>query len=759
MSRLKPSSIAGETGDELDPFLLMPFIRKCSIQSNLRIRVLASRGLVSLVSNEKLSPVLLNIASGLPCMDNLVMSAPSSNLSCTIQGSGNTFNLIHGILLQLSSLLDINCRGLADDSKKDQIIGNLIKILILRSWIAMPTHCPCPILNAAFLRVLDQMLNIARACQISEHFYPICNLLLELSASCLDSESSYSLSYYDPTIAELREQAAMSYFGCLFQASKDEEEVIHVPLRHSLSSSNLLPKHEMKNAFPGLSDRLIRCLSDSIYEVRLATLKWLLKFLKAVESGVKLCMFSDDVRVIQTWAKTNLHATMMKNLTSEKNHRCTYYILRIVLVWNLLQFEKLGHGKCTGTSYVGEMDFDSVFQFWNDLVSLYKKTRHAKTRETLVCCLGACAKQIASMLTSFVLSECGELDTEETFGLLYDCIVFFGNMIKKHSSSSEPASMRKAAAESLIASGLLEQAGRIGVLIFNKHSSCDASVFEKKEAVNLYAHQVLDVWFTCIKLLEDEDDSIRLELSLNVQKCFTSERSKSNQPSELVPTQVDRVIRFCFDHLSSVFGHWIEYSNYLAQWVLDAASYVVSQGDLVRRVFDKEIDNHYEEKLLISQICCSHLEKLASSNSWVVHLRDKDEVRNYFHGWRMKFFRQLVSFAEDHVGKQERIDWIGGVGNHKDAFLPLYANLLGFYALSSCIFLVSSNYEAVPLLSDVVELGRTIKPFLRNPLIANLYLLVLKSHEKMTGDIANHVILESGDDSIWDSFNPYFLLC
>ncbi|XP_061346165.1 uncharacterized protein LOC133291855 [Gastrolobium bilobum] len=765
LSRLKPSSIAGETGDELDPFLFMPWIRRCSTQSNLRVRVLASRALTSLVSNEKLSSVLLNIASELPCVENLVKSATFPVVPCTTNGSYSiSFNLIHGILLQLSSLLDINCRNLADNSKMDHIIGELIQILMLRSGIARPTHCPCPILNETFLRVLDQMLNIARTCHMTKHFYSIRNLLLELSAECLDLES-YGLSYYDPTIAELREQAAVSYFGCLFHASKDEEEVIHLPMRHSLPSSKSLPKHELENVSASLLDRLIRCLSDSLYEVRLATLKWLLKFLKAAESGGKVYdISSNDIMVVQIWAKANLHETLVKILASEKNQRCTYYLLRILVAWNLLQFEKASHDKCTGTSYVGEMDFDSVSQFWNELVSLYKQTRHAKTREILVCCLGVCAKRITMLFESSILSDegmgkftvCSEISQEEMLGWLFDCIVFFCNMVKQCSSSSEPASMRKAAAESLIASGLLEQAGLLGSFVFNNHIpvGTSSSSFEKNEAVNLYAHRVLDAWYTCIRLLEDEDDSVRLRLSSDVQKCFTSERTRSNLPTGLVPMQVDRVIRFCFDHLSFIFGHWIDYFNYLCQWVLHANTYVASQGDLVRRVFDKEIDNYYEEKLLISQICCSNMEKLPILKSWA----DKDELRSYLHGWRMRFSHQLVSYAEDHIGKQEGNDWIGGVGNHKDTFLPLYANLLGFYALSNCIFLVSGNDDAKHLLSDVVVLGKTINPFLRNPLISNLYTLVLKSHEKMTCDVGNSLFPEMGNDSIWDSFNPYFLI-
>ncbi|KAJ7974420.1 thyroid adenoma-associated protein-like [Quillaja saponaria] len=763
LSRLKPSTIAGETGDQVDPFLLMPFIRKCSIQSNLRVRVLASRALTGLVSNEKLSLVLLNVASELPCMENQLLSPPSSTVSHTSLHH-TSFNMIHGILLQLSSLLDTNCRNLEDFSKKDKILSELVQILVLRTWLASPSWCSCPIINASFLRVLDQMLNISSSCHISQSFSEIRNLLLESSTECLDLEASHGLSYYDPAVAELREQAAVSYFSCVFQASKDVEEVVHMPLRCSPPESKLLQNAEKENAFAGLLDRLIRCLSDSSYEVRLATLKWLLKFLKATESGCCVRdMSSSEIRKIQHWSKTNLQGILMKLLASEKNHRCIYYILRILFVWNLQQFEKLSSGNCAELTYVGKMDFDSVFQFWDTLVSLYNLTRHAKTRETLICCMGVCAKRFGMSFTSYILSDevtqttavYGKLNGSGTLAHLYDCIIFFTDLIKQHSESSEPASIRKAAADSMIASGLLDQASLVGSFVLNKRIPSDfsSSNFKQNEAVNFYAHQILDLWFTCIKLLEDEDDEIRQRLALDVQKCFTSGSSGSSVPVGSVPTQVDKVIRFSFDHLSSIFGHWIKYFDDLARWVLNAAGCVVSKGDMVRRVFDKEIDNHYEEKLLISQICCSHLEKLPISKSWEV---DKQGFRTYLYDLRAKFCRQLVSFAEDYIGKQGGIDWIGGVGNHKDAFLPLYANLLGFYALSNCILNVSSE-DAVPLISGLSEIGRTVKLFLRNPLIANLYLVVLKSHEKIGGDIINDLLIEVGDDTIWDEFSPYFL--
>lgn len=768
LSRLKPSTIPIETGDELDPFLFMPFIRRCSTQSNLRVRLLASRAITGLVSNEKLPTILFNIASELCCIDGQVATAPESSISLDkTNGSHHaSFNWIHGILLQLSSLLNSNCRNLVDLSKKDQILGDLIGVLSKCSWIASPKECPCPILNAAFLTVLDHMLSIAKGCHI-RNFYAIRNLILELSTECLDLEASYGLMYYDPTVAELRKQAATSYLSCVFQASEEVAgEAFHTPQQCSSLDLKFPWTTEMDKASAGLQERLVRCLSDSAFEVRLATLKWLFKFLNSTKSGIEShALSSGEVGAIQCWASTNLQTTFLKLLDLEKHHRCSYYILRILFIWNLLQFQSARDDKCTRAIYVGEMDCDSVFLLWDKLISFYELTRHAKTRETLICCLGVCVKRFVGLFKSSVLFyveknrsiELGKSEQMEELTRLYARILIFTNLIKKHSASSEPVSMRKAAAESVIASGLLEQAELVASTVFtsqippeNPCSSC----FEPKEAVNMYARQILDIWFTCIMLLEDEDDEVRQRVAVDVQRCFTHKISGSG----VVPTQVEKVIALSFEYLSSIFGHWIEYLDSLLHWILKAANFEVSKGDLVRRVFDKEIDNHHEEKLLISQICCSHLEELATSKSWPVALLDEQHFRNYLNKWRLGFLHQLKSFTKDHIDKQGSVDWVGGVGNHKDAFLPLYANLLGFYALSNCMFKAKIE-DGTALLSDVVELGRTISPYLRNPLVSNLFLSVVKSHEEAIGvSIADSVPGYREDDTIWDGFDPYFLL-
>ncbi|KAF6134125.1 hypothetical protein GIB67_013522 [Kingdonia uniflora] len=282
-------------------------------------------------------------------------------------------------------------------------------------------------------------------------------------------------------------------------------------------------------------------------------------------------------------------------------------------------------------------------------------------------------------------------------GEIHRCIYSFIILIKQLSAASEPVNMRMASANSMIAS--------------------------LSEVANIYAHGVLDLWFTCTSLLEDEDLGLRERLAESVQRCFTSTESGSRHEIAEFPTQVEKVIELSLEFLFSIFSHWIVYFEYLMRCVIETTSSMVARGDLVRQVFDKEIDNHYEEKLTICQICCFYLEKLP------VSLPSENKQEDVIlRKWRTKFYDELIKFAGHYLQIESRVDWIGGPGNHKDVFTSLYANLLGFYALSRCLFKRQTLIN-MPQLSDVVELERVIKPFLENPLISNLYLLVVQLHE------------------------------
>ncbi|KAK4706502.1 hypothetical protein R3W88_033937 [Solanum pinnatisectum] len=529
--------------------------------------------------------------------------------------------------------------------------------------------------------------------------------------------------YFDPTTSELRKQAACSYFNCVYQTSKeDAEEYLLVPSKGPPGSIlSMISVNEI--SFSRFKERLIRSISDTSYEVRIATLKWFLLFLKTPEySEIKRsCLTSID-----------LQTTVMKLLTLDNNHKCLNYILKIIYSWSLQEYQN--NGEEYYPKFFGDMDSESVLQFWDKVVSLYKVTRQSKTREMLLCCMGVCIKQFAGSLSSSVVRlqdvKVGEVSHHDPsdmskLSVFYECISYYVDLIERHSDASEPVNSVEAAAGSMIASGLLDQAELLQEMV-----------------VNIYTHKVLDLWFSCIRLLEDEDESLRKKLALDVQNCFTSKSSERSFLTGVVPSQVEQVIEKSFNHLSSIFSHCLDYLDFLCHRVLDSANHacVISEGDLIKRVFDKEIDNHHEEKLLICQI-------------YLFSLGEASNLKN----WRRLFAQKFVLFAKDYVAAQGGFDWIGGVGNHKDAFLPLYANLLAFYALSNCVF-NGKPEDRKSMLPEVEEIGEAIQPFLTNPLISNLLLLVVKLYNKMISEGSCDLIEKTTDESAWDAFDPYFLL-
>ncbi|ONK73917.1 uncharacterized protein A4U43_C03F910 [Asparagus officinalis] len=739
LCRLKPSLISSGNDDILDPFAFTPFVRRCGTQSNLRVRVLASRALVGLVSNEKLQDALSIIAQGL-AHGRSPTSVNMSNGDKTAVSL--SFNSIHGILLQLSTLIDNNCRNLTDTSKKEQIVGELIRVISNCSWIGSTRSCPCPTLVCSYLRVLDEMLVIARTSAISHHVTTIQNLLLELASECLDVQGLFGPALHDPTIVELRGQAAASYFGCLF-AETSEVHVEEFQAQGSAPATSHLSNM-------ALHERITSCISDTMHEVRDTTLKKLFGLLKSMKPN-------DRKGAIALWAETHLQSMMMSRLAVEESPKCIYYILKIIFSWHTLEWE-------VNTAVA---DLESVLGFWKRLVLLNSTVMRLKTREILICCMAMSVKQLVALLHRFIEGECADRK-----GLVeaLDCISSFVVLVKQHSLPSEPVNMRKAAAEAIVASGLLQEASSIASFVCNdpfeapqiiEVEDIGTSKLDLPAATSFYARRILDLWFTCIQLLEDEDFALRQKLANDVQKYVNSEGLEGNRDHDTVPSQVDQVIQSSFVFLSAIFGRWIEYLNCLCGYVLSAAGSVSSQGDLVRRIFDKEIDNHHEEKLLICQICCCHLEKLLVQKSTEVGSHPERLVeRNvgiFLKTWRLRFLKQLTSFANSCVESVKVADWIGGIGNHKDAFISMYANLLGLYALTQSHYLWQlDNDESKVNSSEFAELKGIIRPFLGNPLISNLYSLVIQSHEKVH---AVSLAAEYRRDCLnWEGFNPYFLL-
>lgn len=97
----------------------------------------------------------------------------------------------------------------------------------------------------------------------------------------------------------------------------------------------------------------------------------------------------------------------------------------------------------------------------------------------------------------------------------------------------------------------------------------------------------------------------------------------------------------------------------------------VASRALVRRLFDKEMDNHHEERLLFVQLAALHLRRICARSSL------GDAVTR----WREVFARQLARGAELVTASEHGEQWIGGVTYHEEGFYGVLCPLLGLWAL------------------------------------------------------------------------------
>jgi len=755
LSRLKPSPISCGTDDSLDPFLLLHFIQRCATQSNYRVRILASRALTGLVSNERLQYVVSDILDSLPHGNHkaMVHSVQHSDAAVSANmGNGNvllskSFNSIHGLLLQLASLLDNNFRCLTDGSTKDQIIGLLLEVLSRCSWLGCTKLCSCPVVITSYLRVLDLMLDVARIGK-SRHTEVIQALLLELSSQCLSNTVSSQYAFHDPTRIELKQQATESFLSCVGLSKKNNEtndEDVQLQILGEPTSE--MPREDY--SLHELHKEIMSCLTDPSYDVRITVLKRILWLTKSIRHG-------DAENILHQWAGVNLQPALMERLFVEEHPKCLYYNLKIIFSWNM-EFP-FNNGE----------DSSTLLSLWDRLVHLNSTMSHAKTREIVLCCMGMCMKLFTKLSRGGVSMDC--LKTSEISASfvrinegnrLSDVMLrvnLFVTLVKNQSEPSESVNARRAAAEAIVASGLLEEANYVASSVSNMYSpefdegpikeKCmEASVFE---FISLYACKILDLWFVCIQLLEDEDAYLRQKLAKDIQKII-AKGSANTFCDDSTPLQVDRVIELSLDYLTSLFGHWLKYIEFLLRVVLDTGNALNSRGDLVRQIFDKEIDNHHEEKLLICQICCSNIQKLLHSKC---QMEAGAKTKLFLQDWRETFLNQLTSLTGGYLEKEGKNNWIGGIGNHKDVFISVYAVLLGLYALTQSGSLEQLEDNRAIYLQEFSNLEGFITPFLKNPLISNLYGLVKLSHERFrSSDKPEDQVGNSGS-----SFDPYFLI-
>eukprot|EP00250_Pteridium_aquilinum_P018278 c24018_g1_i1 orf=60-7133(+) len=795
LSRLKPSIINSDADDWLSPSTFIPYISRCATQSNLKVRILASRALAPLVVADNLPCTLQELAKCLPMqrdvalqrieeqMESFDTSSPrkdTESVQCSSSRRLLPFNTIHGVLLQMHSLLTYNCVTLPSNSGlRKEILSLLLPIM---NGVDKVFLFRCPTVGAAFLEVLQSLMSVHSMCIPRSSPDATQELLFQASAAVLDGvyDTPCHKVPWDSTRVTLKVKACKRYF----------EEILMGWLSDAVNDSelNCIPcqdngAQQWRTDGKEFLTRLKDCLFNSMYEVRLGVLKALKGIFDLLELKFNM---QDSIKLsIQRieWAAGTIHPLLIECLRAETHPRCIRYALLNYFTLSMLQLKiqkSLVECDATTINPIEDGSAATAFEMWPLFVKVYQSTKHVKTKEVAVCCLGLCIQQTTQCLGKFSTLQTSSCLFCQQFpdicNFVKESMQFWLDLIQKHSAASEPVMLRRATADAIVASGLLKQVEWVGVRLGSsciQPSSHNAPEKEKSQHMRgcmgeeQVVRTVLDVWFVCLKLLEDEDMVLREKLAVAVLHIVSPVYDKQLVcgAADFVPAQVERVIHLSFNFLSFHLSHSVAYIDYLANWVwrgLADMNTIQDDCNLVRRLFDKEADNHHEEGLLFTQLCFLHIRKILDDmQGEPMNLSSGNHNRSLslseiLQSWRERFLIHLRSYVEKFLILEDRLQWLGGLTNHPDVFRTWYPLLLGLLIFSSpaeVAFDSSESSEEDKISIGVVEVIEKMKASVANPLILNILTRIMRQY-----DAHNFSLLGVQKDLLMENFDPFFLL-
>lgn len=530
-----------------------------------------------------------------------------------------------------------------------------------RAWLGSPKRgCRSPLVAVAFLKLLDGLREGAVGLEGGKRTR-VRNLLLELcreagrlggvELEAIGGGGNGFILGAAVAEADLREKAALLYFGCVLSPEG--------PLPENAAPGGSRTGRE---SFSGTVVEIESALGDPSYEVRLAVLKCLKK---SASRGVL------GSGVLSPQESSSLQKAIVRRLGTETHPKCVRRALRVFFL--LSQGERtLATGAETGpeslAGALGTTNSAELEALWGTVMSVYSTARQGKSKEAALCCLGTCLNSLlkerhcpkqglewnstqthsgqthsgsglrgeseagatgAEASQSGALENGGVADGASAIGRglangvtiveagLAEKVGLFLKLVKKHSRASEPVSFRSAAADAVVASGLLKLAPAAAA----SPPSGEPAKLTKEAATEVrngdgtwLVEAILDAWFLTARLLEDEDvelrDRIAVSMTREVERVKSGLSLGTSKPQS--PSQVEQTLVRTLDYLTELFGGSSEsYVNRLAGWIYGPRGRHglgrIEGRDLVRRLFDKELDNHHEEDALFAQLASHHL--------------------------------------------------------------------------------------------------------------------------------------------------------
>lgn len=394
-------------------------------------------------------------------------------------------------------------------------------------------------------------------------------------------------------------------------------------------------------------------------------------------------------------------------LPAERRHSCARRALRLVGDWTERAVDESGDDRSAGGD-VSAGDDESEDAEWATVERLASADPNERTRCAAVACLGRLAAVRVNSWERSVVTAANKTknpgrdaaNANAANAAVRRASTLVG-LIAAGSSPERPEDVRRASATALAASALLS---RLPPAPGGQSRTKDPETNEVKfhddpSAGPALGEPVLRAWIVAFELLEDEDEDVRSV----VASAVTSRRvwGKLGKSGVSRDASTEECLRVAFAAVATRLARWPPYERYLLLMCrgppvdADRLRQSIEDVGVVRRLFDREADNHHAETLLLAQLAARAIARTDAVRVSVLEA----ELAKALDGVEAATAALAGVSGESSPGAsppgesspgassspRTPIRWEGGATNHEVAFGPFCRAALGTWALATAL--------------------------------------------------------------------------
>ncbi|KAN0015283.1 hypothetical protein ACTFIU_008008 [Dictyostelium citrinum] len=557
-SRLQPSNI-DHPNDLLAPAQFVPLISQCCQFSNYMVRQISARALVPLISTIELIPFIRDLIKKLNECKQQQKQPSQEKLN---------YNKIHGILLQIYHLLKGHLPTINQKEREVSISIVVSEFIPQLQWIQ---DSNLPPLGFIYFSILNEL---EKNSQNGLSFDSIINSIINYCKNQLLNNNNNNNNGSTENLKNL--PMFYSWIESVLQ-------FYLLSIKKQVESNNIPLSSSMKQQF---NDELMKLFSHSLYEIKIFTMKFLLK---------------NRLIVTEILDQQTLQTSIIKVILTDPNSTCRKKSFKLLSFLSLpLSIETVEQEQQQQQQTNSSSNITNI-----NLYQLLCKTiwgiSNSMKKESIVL-FGHYLKQFYQQKID---NNSNNDNNEQKEKVLNNWI----KMVKELSKSEQPLELRQAICKSI--------------------EACSDVIFKTQEQAkndNLLSIVSIESWFAVSTLLEDDDESIRSQCSILSSKILFLANNPNHstivKDSEFVIKEGSKCLEQVLDYLTSQYTN---NHNYLLSRFVEilklnfnpsttTTTTIFDQDFQNSKVlFDKEKDNYFEEQLVKIQLINFEIQKIQSS--------------------------------------------------------------------------------------------------------------------------------------------------